>query len=226
MKQLVTFFATFLTVIALSIPAAAMAESVITVTCVGDSNTQGRYPTMLGEALGAGWNVIDCGRYATTTVTYQEMPQYQAALASNPDIVLIMLGTNDAHPGSWRRTRDGGTPEEVFKTNYLRLITSFQALESQPKIVMVVPPPVYPDKVKKSEKAQAATQSRNDNLIHSVIPLVREIAAEQNLPLIDLHTIMLPSPELSADGVHFHKDGYRTMSQIFATRIREVMAAP
>ena len=61
-------------------------------------------------------------------------PEYQKALKAKPDIVLIMLGTNDAREQQH---------EEEFDNCYKHLVKSFMELESQPKVYIMVPVPVY-----------------------------------------------------------------------------------
>ena len=37
---------------------------------------------------------------------YQKSKQFRAALSSNPDVVVIMLGTNDTKPANWKNSAD------------------------------------------------------------------------------------------------------------------------
>lgn len=88
----------------------------IRVACVGDSITAGAcaeqtlgYPAILQELLGSEFEVINfgnggktllnkglCGPPPTDDCSYVSTSTYQQALQSNPDILTIMLGTNDA----------------------------------------------------------------------------------------------------------------------------------
>ena len=69
-------------------------------------------------------------------LSYWREDRYQEALESNPDIVIIMLGTND----SWE-----GWNEEKYVKDYGEFIETFQALASKPDIYLMVPPPLYRD---------------------------------------------------------------------------------
>lgn len=64
---------------------------------------------------------------------------------SKPDIVTIMLGTNDAKGCNWDRTPDGVQGKgDLFQQDGLDMIAKFKALPSKPKVFVVLPPPLFP----------------------------------------------------------------------------------
>jgi acyl-CoA thioesterase-1 len=65
---------------------------------------------------------------------YMYTNEFPKALNSKPDVVIIMLGTNDA------REKLNDT-EFVNSFNYL--VQSFIDLEPQPHVYVMTPPPVY-----------------------------------------------------------------------------------
>src|SRR6185436_14029437 len=88
------------------------------------------YPTYVQQRLGAGYRVTNCGHngalltnvagragdyYATT----QEMKKCKA-LVPSPDIVTIMLGTNDS--GYW------DTAKSSYPSEYGKLVAEFRAM--------------------------------------------------------------------------------------------------
>ena len=76
---------------------------------------------------------------------YWDQPTYQQAMTSKPDIVTIMLGTNDAKGCNWDRTPDGVQGKgDLFKNDYKDMIEKFRALPTKPKIYVVLPPPLFP----------------------------------------------------------------------------------
>ena len=99
---------------------------------------------------------------------YWDQPTYHEAMASEPDIVTIMLGTNDAKGCNWDRTPDGVQGQgkirqsfplfsfahtqmisscgagDLFQNDYKDMIEKFRALPSKPKIYVVLPPPLFP----------------------------------------------------------------------------------
>ncbi len=102
---------------AFAVGAAVFASAApIRISCVGDSITagvcaqhSGGYPKILQGILGSNYVVSNFGNSGKTMLTnglcgpppggncsYVGTSSYPAALASTPDIVTIMLGTNDA----------------------------------------------------------------------------------------------------------------------------------
>ena len=67
------------------------------------------------------------------------------AMASKPDIVTIMLGTNDAKGCNWDYSPDGVQGKgDLWKTDGADMIAKFKALPSKPKVFVVLPPPLFP----------------------------------------------------------------------------------
>jgi lysophospholipase L1-like esterase len=197
------------------------------VVCVGDSNTCGAYPRLLGKALGEGWTAVGCGRGGATVIEgtlrpYHNLPQYKESLASKPDVVIIMLGTNDANPRWWddpeRKTAFIGSPSEEFKVRYLALIQAFQSLATKPQVILVAPLPIFPER-SSSENMRAKRIGRRENLVNHVAPIIREIAEEQKLPLVDLQLLMADQQENCKDGVHYTLPGYTVLAEILKVKI-------
>lgn len=100
----------------------AFASQPIRIACIGDSITYGSgiedrdkdgYPAVLQRMLGSGYDVRNYGisaRVMTRNGDYPFMDEqaYADARAFLPDIVTIMLGTNDSKPHNW--TWDGVHP--------------------------------------------------------------------------------------------------------------------
>merc|ERR1719284_1202209 len=79
---------------------------------------------------------------ANGKVPYRDTKEYNASMAAGgggPQIVVMMLGTNDANSISWRSYRS------EYKRSYLSLIDSYKSLESKPKVFIMVPPPQFVD---------------------------------------------------------------------------------
>ena len=62
---------------------------------------------------------------------------YLGALTTEPDIVILMFGTNDSKKGLWDRNR--------FMLDYHKMIRNFGNLPTRPKIYLMIPPPLYKD---------------------------------------------------------------------------------
>jgi lysophospholipase L1-like esterase len=95
------------------------------VACVGDSITAGSgtsgpaaaYPSVLGTKLGAPYQVGNFGVSGATLLTggdnpYVRSSPYPSSGAFLPDVVVIMLGTNDSKPQNWSQKAafDGDYP--------------------------------------------------------------------------------------------------------------------
>ena len=202
-----TFF--LLSVIALTF--AACKSEPVRVACVGDSITYGHgikdrlkdaYPGVLSSMLGEKYDVRNFGVSGTTTMMETDMPYmneqaYKDALEFNPKIVTIKLGTNDSKPYNWKE-------QEHFKKDLKTLIESFRALPSKPKIWLCLPVPAY-----------GHAWSINDSIIYNgVIPYIKEVAQEENLPVIDLNTPFQGKKQYFPDTIHPNEEGERMIAEI------------
>jgi len=120
------------------------------VACVGDSITAGwklkeadKYVTKLGGLLGGDYDVRNFGHSAYSMLkiadkSYWDSPMFQAAQDFEPDIVTIMLGTNDAHPNYWPEY------ETQYLDDYLAMIKVFEGLPSNPTVIVLGLPYLKP----------------------------------------------------------------------------------
>ncbi len=178
------------------------------VACVGDSITQiTTYVSDLQAMLNQNYTVANFGACGAT-VSLSSVEPYllenisKAAQAFQPNIVIILLGTNDAR-------QDVYPYIDTFVDDYKELISKFQALESNPKIYLVIPPPVFNNTIGISKS----------DLADGVIPRIRQVANETGLPLIDTYTPMLNHPDYFIDGVHPNDDGARVIGEIIFKEI-------
>jgi lysophospholipase L1-like esterase len=192
-----------LAVFALVLQTPSATASNVRVACVGDSITSDtKYTDDLSSMLGESYTVENFGVGRTTVSLqfnkpYMNQPAFQEAQRFNPDIVVIMLGTNDAYLSQEQRNN--------FVNDYKTLINSFYSLPSNPKVYIVVPPPVF-----NNTMGLPAEVLDND-----VIPLVNQTATDLGLPTIDVHTPLLDNPEDFQDGVHPNIGG----SQVIAAQV-------
>ena len=164
---------------------------VIKVACVGDSITANfGYPETLQELLGKNYLVGNYGLGGTTVnldgeTPYMYEPIFREVKESQPDIVIIMLGTNDAHPDLHKYNGS-------FVNDYITLVDAFQNLGSKPQIWIVKSPPIVDN----------GTGLSSEFLIQNILPKTEEVAQRTGLPLIDAYTLLLGKPEYFIDGVH------------------------
>jgi len=122
----------------------------IKVACVGDSITQGvgaaggmAWPDQLGKLLGEKWDVKNFGVSGTTLLQsgdnpYQKQAAFKNAKDFTPDVVVIVLGTNDTKPQNWKNKKH-------FVADYTDLINQFAKLSSKPRVFICYPPYIAQD---------------------------------------------------------------------------------
>jgi lysophospholipase L1-like esterase len=193
------------------------------VACVGDSITAGfgfvgvkdSYPAHLQALMGKGCDVQNFGVSATTLVSegdypYTGRPQYKAALDFRPEVLVVMLGTNDTkHPndGSLDATNasDNWRFRDKFVGEYEALIASFRRANPAVRVYVCLPPPANPGRWGINGKT----------ILNGLIPLVKRVAKEAHANLIDLYTPFKNKPQLiQADTVHPNVQGNEVIASI------------
>lgn len=189
----------------------------IRVACLGNSITYGAgldrnesYPAQLQKLLGKGWNVQNFGVSGRTLLQKGDFPYvkeraYEAAKSFAPDIVVLMLGTNDAKPQNWKY-RDN------FIADYTRMIQELKSLSSQPLILICLPVPVYGTNF----------MIRDTIVNHNVQVLVKNVAKENNVTLVDLHKPLSNHPEWFPDKIHPDKQGARVIANVLAQKLLQM----
>ena len=177
------------------------------VACVGDSITYGcfvagqpwnSYPKQLERLLGKDYCAGNFGytnRTANNTADFPYTAEklYEKSLDFLPDIVLIMLGTNDTKEINWNPGK--------YMTDLCRLIDSYRDLSTHPKIYLLLPPPVFP------VFGRVLWSIRSDVLEYEVLPMCRQAAEEKSVTLINTHDVFCDRRELFVDGVHPNRKG-------------------
>ncbi len=196
----------------------------IRVTCVGDSITQGigagageSYPDQMQEILGDGYLVCNAGisgsnilKSSSTTFPYWTSSEYTKGKEFQPDIVLMMLGTNDATNRNWVESSIPNIREQ-FKEDYRDLIEEYKALDSDPYIFLVLPMTCY----------GSGNQDRMTNLTNDIIPALKELAEEENVGLIDMHTFTAGHNDWFPDDLHPNAEAYGIIAEEFASYVTD-----
>lgn len=185
-------------------------KDAVRVACIGNSITFGAgirnrsrdsYPSVLARMLGDSYWVKNFGVSARTMLNkgdhpYMNEPAYKNALAFNPNIVVIKLGTNDSKSFNWKYKAD-------FMKDAQTMINAFKGLPSQPKIYLCYP-----------SKAYLTGDGINDDIISKeIIPMIKKLAKKNGLSVIDLHTAMDGMPELFPDRIHPNEKGAQVMAK-------------
>ena len=126
---------------------------------------------------------------------YWKEKAYRNALASAPDYVILMLGTNDTKPQNWKF-------ESEFDSDYRDLVKSFLDLPGKPKVFVCRPCPV----------PEPGNFGINETNVRLEIPRIDAIAKDLKLGVIDMHAALKDHPEFLPDRVHPNDDGARLMA--------------
>ena len=185
-------------------------KDAVRVACIGNSITFGAgiknrsrdsYPSVLARMLGDNYWVKNFGVSARTMLNkgdhpYMNEPAYKNALAFNPNIVVIKLGTNDSKSFNWKYKAD-------FMKDAQNMINAFKGLPSQPKIYLCYPSKAY----------QTGDNINDDIISKEIIPMIKKVAKKNDLSVIDLHTAMDGMPELFPDRIHPNEKGAQVMAK-------------
>ena len=188
------------------------------VACIGNSITDGSgidmsdqmgYPAQLQALLGSDYRVKNFGVGARTLLNKGDHPYmkelaWRDALAFNPDIVIIKLGTNDSKNDNWKYG-------DEFQHDLQQMVDSLRALPAKPTIYLATPIPAF-----------KPSWTINDSVIvNGIIPIIRKVAKKNKLSVIDLHTEMAGDEALiQRDGIHPNDKGARRMAEIIGKEIR------
>ncbi len=190
----------------------------IRVACIGNSITDGMgidmrtrlgYPATLQHYLGKGYNVKNCGVSSRTMLNKGDYPYmreqaWRDALAFQPNIVVIKLGTNDSKPENWQYKAD-------FKADMQEMVDSLRKLPSKPRILLCTPIPAFQPR-----------WGITDSVITSeVIPAIRQVAKKNKLTVIDLHSIVTDPKLMTSDMIHPNDKGAALMAKTIAEVIKE-----
>lgn len=197
---------------------AQSATDPVRVACVGDSITYGQgiaeretrsYPAQLQALLGDGFQVVNFGHSGTTaqkqpphpyTSSYWKQKVFQNATSFEPNLVVLMLGTNDYwKPENWAK-------QDAFIADYKALIAHFASLPSRPRIVICTLAPAF-------EKTAGLSERQRE-----CVAIIRHIASEAKLPCIDVDQVLAAHPEWFPDGCHPNQEGAAAIAQaVFAS---------
>lgn len=181
------------------------------VAAIGDSNTYGAgvlfrnvrrnsYPAQLERLLGPGHQVLNYGLSGRTLLDsgdspYRAEPFFALSQEVRPSIVLIMLGTNDAKPHNWHAAR--------YEAELRELVASYQSLENEPAVYLLTPPTAWPNRMAIDP----------DVVRDEVAPIVRRVATEAGVEVIDITAATAQSERLLPDGVHPNAAGYAIIAK-------------
>lgn len=197
----------------------------VKVACIGNSITDGSgidmaeqfgYPAQLQKILGDGYAVKNFGVGARTMLNKGDHPYmremaWRDALAFNPDIVIIKLGTNDSKPENWKYGSE-------FENDLQQMIDTLRADKKDPRIFLCTPIPAY--------KVQWGIN--DSTIVNGVIPVIRKVADQNDCETIDLHSAFNndDGKQIQRDAIHPTEQGAGMMARIIAEAVKSEKPAP
>lgn len=207
------------------------------ILCFGDSNTWGydprggryddqtRWPMRLQRLLGEDWTVIEEGLNGRTCVYddpieggYKSGAQYlpPCLMSHNPlDLVVIMLGTNDA------KHRFGLSPmtigEGMMQLVRLVRLYAMDANGNPPKTLIIAPPPIQ-HTLMRSRHAQCFGEQ--------AIAVTEGLAAQyaRIAKLLRCDFLDAAGVEVSAiDAVHLAQAGHLNLAERVCEKVRQIL---
>lgn len=164
---------------------------------VKDTRKTDTWEYKLERRLAGAWQVLNYGVSGATLQDEGDCPYWlgekrfpQAALALNPEIVILMLGTNDSKPHNWNRER--------YEAQLNQRVKELRATASVKRLILLCPPFCCP--VDGAE--DVAFDIKNETIRDEIRPIVKQCAADNQVECVDLYALTEGHPEMFVDGVH------------------------
>ena len=180
-----------------------------TIAAAGDSITMGYYDrdgytvpswaATLQTLLGSQFNVQNYGVNGSSTGSYIGTTLCSQALAANPNVVVIQLGTNDT-------TFTQAQINANYATNLTAIVNAFKATANKPAIYLCLPPEIY-------GSGNGFIWPQNEANMDLILPLIQQVATATGATVIDNHTPFESEPQLEYDGLHPDTVGQQWIGQ-------------
>jgi len=133
-----------------------------------------------------------------TTENHTALPIKTSMVNNKPDVVLVMLGTNDIF---------GITPTERMQETMQKLIASIFEQDPNVTVVLASIPPIL--------KIQA--RNADVDAYNKVLPGIveKEKAAGHKIAFADIHSVLSEPTDLCGDKVHPSQAGYQKMAALW-----------
>jgi lysophospholipase L1-like esterase len=206
-----------------------------TIVCYGDSNTWGaepgtfrrmdidsRWPVILGKNLGSGFHVVEEGLPGRTTVWDDPIEQHKngksyllpCIYSHTPDLVVIMLGTNDL------KHRFSLTAFDIAQGAGLLAAMVMKSNAgpgwSSPQALLVAPPPVAGMTYFAEMFKGAPEKSRALGKYFAIA------ARERGCHFLDAGAFVRTSDR---DGIHLDQSQHEILGREVANKVREIFSA-
>jgi lysophospholipase L1-like esterase len=204
------------------------------ILCYGDSNTFGydpvaqdrfdrdtRWPGVLRDVLGDGYEVIEEGLGGRTTVWDDPIEGYKNGLtylipcleSHRPlDVVVILLGTNDLKKRFSLSAFDIAEGARVLVTTAQRSAAGPGG--QAPEVLLLAPPPTT-TLTFFAEMFEGAGEKSQKFAAH-----YRRVAQEMRCAFLDLGTVIVSS---ELDGIHLEAGEHRKLGEAVAARVKDMV---
>lgn len=193
-------------------------DNKIRVACVGNSITYGfgiehrdslSYPAQLQRMMGDKYVVGNFGVSGRTLLKKGDHPYwkekaFQEVQDWDPDVIVIMLGTNDTKPWNWKYGNE-------FGSDYKDLLEIFKKLPAHPEIWAALPVPVF----------RHNKYDIRDSVIKVEIPIIKKVARKEKVHIINLNKALKPYGNDFFDGVHPDKDGAYQLAKAVYKKVKK-----
>lgn len=162
----------------------------VRLACVGDSLTanEGSWPEHIDRMLDERWEVRNFGCGGATALSFGDHPyatlMLPKVMAYQPDVVVVLLGTNDSKPRHWYYKKE-------FERDYGQLLSDLEGLPTRPRIWICLPPPAFPGQ-----------WGIDEGRLSELRPVLRRIARRHGIPVIDLQAPFVDRSEWFPDQIH------------------------
>jgi len=181
----------------------------IIIICAGDSITEAEYPRHLRRLLnqeGYRVQVHNYGRKGNNSREYLAfLRKAEKELARlRPDFILLQLGTNDV------RADSDFTSASEFDRTMRQIVAIFEGMSNRqgkkPSILLATIPPL-PENPSPPFVPESAAR-----VMEEINPIIRRIAADRGLKLVDNYSLFVENPHLLPD-IHPTSEGYMLLAR-------------
>ncbi len=180
----------------------------IKVACVGDSITHGaynesNYPMFLQKMLGFEYYVGNYGWPGIRMTNYAGSTDHMESCKLKPDVVILMLGTNDGHHTA---NYSCDMEKESYRTKYKNcgkaILKKFRTLNENVQFFIMTPPSVLPN-------------TGWQNGVKKAAAINIELAEEFNGTVIDMYQISKDKKWKFPDNLHPSDKEYRDFNDYY-----------
>lgn len=181
------------------------------IVCLGDSITSGfklpvqatgSFPSQLEKMSGNKWKITNAGVTGATALKKGDIPIWTSHVFSSikktkPDVVVLMLGTNDAKDINWPHISS-------FAADYSEIVKLIKDLPGPPEVFLCSVPPVE----------GFNRLGISDDRVTELTRQVRKIAEATKTHYVDVTSPLAGKPQLFLDGLHPNQQGAKKISKI------------